>query len=46
MPTTVLDGASLGATSEGNEQYFSSPYARRVLPGVGYYVPREAPALL
>ncbi|MGI4835855.1 MAG: alpha/beta fold hydrolase [Janthinobacterium lividum] len=47
VPTTVLhgelDGASLVASSEGKEQYFSGPYQRRVLPGVGHYVPREAP---
>jgi pimeloyl-ACP methyl ester carboxylesterase len=48
VPTTVLhgavDGASLVASSEGKEQYFTGPYERRVLPGVGHYVPREAPA--
>jgi len=47
VPTTVLhgaqDGAALVASSEGKEQFFSGPYARRVLPGVGHYVPREAP---
>ena len=47
VPTTVLhgelDGASLVASSEGKEQFFSGPYQRRVLPGVGHYVPREAP---
>ena len=48
VPTTVLhgelDGASLVASSEGKEAYFTGPYARRVLPGVGHYVPREAPS--
>jgi pimeloyl-ACP methyl ester carboxylesterase len=47
VPTIVLhgelDGASLVASSEGKEQYFSASYERRVLPGVGHYVPREAP---
>ncbi len=47
VPTLVLhgelDGASLVASSEGKEPYFSGPYERRVLPGVGHYVPREAP---
>jgi len=50
VPTTVLhgelDGASLVASSEGKEQYFSGPYERRVLPGVGHYVPREAPGAI
>ncbi|NML65011.1 alpha/beta hydrolase [Hymenobacter sp. RP-2-7] len=47
VPTILLhgelDGAALVASSEGKEQYFSGPYERRVLPGVGHYVPREAP---
>ena len=47
VPTTVLhgelDGAALVASSEGKEQYFSGPYERRVLPGVGHYITREAP---
>lgn len=46
VPTTVLhgalDGASLAASSEGKEAYFTGPYQRRVLPGVGHYLPREA----
>jgi pimeloyl-ACP methyl ester carboxylesterase len=46
VPTILLhgelDGASLVASSEGKEQYFSGPYERRVLAGVGHYVPREA----
>lgn len=48
VPTLLLhgeqDGAALAASSEGKEQYFSGPYERRVLPGVGHYIPREAPA--
>lgn len=47
VPTTVLhgelDGASLVASSEGKDPYFTGPYRRQVLPGVGHYVPREAP---
>ncbi|MGI4886892.1 MAG: alpha/beta fold hydrolase [Janthinobacterium lividum] len=47
VPTTVLhgalDGASLVASSEGKEAFFTGPYRRQVLPGVGHYVPREAP---
>jgi pimeloyl-ACP methyl ester carboxylesterase len=50
VPTTVLhgelDGASLVASSEGKEQYFTGPYARHVLAGVGHYVPREAPSAI
>jgi pimeloyl-ACP methyl ester carboxylesterase len=50
VPTTVLhgelDGASLVASSENKERYFSGPYQRRVLPGVGHYVPREATAAI
>ncbi|OUJ67768.1 alpha/beta fold hydrolase [Hymenobacter crusticola] len=48
VPTILLhgelDGASLVASSEGKDTYFTGPYERRVLPGVGHYVPREAPA--
>ena len=48
VPTTVLhgalDGASLVASSEKKEQYFTGPYERRVLAGIGHYIPREAPA--
>jgi len=47
VPTTVLhgeqDGAALVASSEGKEKFFTGSYQRRVLPGVGHYVPREAP---
>ncbi|RAK63470.1 alpha/beta fold hydrolase [Hymenobacter edaphi] len=46
VPTTLLhgelDGASLAASSEGKETFFTGPYERRVLPGIGHYVPREA----
>jgi pimeloyl-ACP methyl ester carboxylesterase len=47
VPTTVLhgelDGAGLVASSKGKESYFTGPYQRQVLPGVGHYIPREAP---
>jgi pimeloyl-ACP methyl ester carboxylesterase len=50
VPTILLhgelDGASLVTSSEGKEQYFSGPYERRVLAGVGHYVPREAPSAI
>lgn len=50
VPTILLhgelDGASLVTSSEGKEQYFTGPYERRVLAGVGHYIPREAPSAL
>jgi pimeloyl-ACP methyl ester carboxylesterase len=50
VPTILLhgelDGASLVTSSEDKEQYFSGPYERRVLAGVGHYVPREAPSAI
>jgi pimeloyl-ACP methyl ester carboxylesterase len=50
VPTILLhgelDGASLVTSSEGKEQYFTGPYKRRVLAGVGHYIPREAPSAL
>ena len=49
VPTLVLhgeqDGAALVASSEGKEQFFSGLYERRVLPGVGHYIPRERPQI-
>jgi pimeloyl-ACP methyl ester carboxylesterase len=42
----VLDGASLVTSSENKEQYFTGPYERRVLAGVGHYIPREAPSAI
>ncbi len=48
IPTLVLhgalDGASLPATSAHKEQFFSGRYERQVLPGVGHFPQREAPA--
>ena len=40
----ALDGASLPATSAHKEQFFSGRYERQVLPGVGHFPQREAPA--
>ena len=38
------DAATLPEASAGQEQFFTGPYQRRTLPGVGHFVPREAPA--
>jgi pimeloyl-ACP methyl ester carboxylesterase len=50
VPTILLhgelDGASLVTSSENKEQYFTGPYERRVLAGVGHYIPREAPSAI
>ncbi len=47
VPTTLLmggaDGATLPETSEGKEGFFTKEYERRVLPGVGHFIQREAP---
>ena len=40
----ALDGASLPSTSAHKEQFFSGRYERQVLPGVGHFPQREAPA--
>ncbi|SEK05539.1 alpha/beta fold hydrolase [Paraburkholderia diazotrophica] len=37
------DGDNMPVTSENKERYFSGGYERRLLPGVGHFVPREAP---
>lgn len=46
-PTILLhgaeDGASLAASSEGKECHFAKYYERRVLPGIGHFIPREDP---
>ena len=48
LPTLMLhgelDGASLPASSEGKESFFTGPYERHVLAGVGHFPPREQPA--
>lgn len=47
VPTTVLmgkeDGATLPELSEDKERFFTGGYRREVLPGVGHFIPREAP---
>lgn len=47
VPTLVLHGETDGAnhpeTSAGKERFFSGPYARKVLPGVGHFAQRETP---
>jgi pimeloyl-ACP methyl ester carboxylesterase len=48
VPTIVLHGADDGATlpsaTEGQDARFTGGYAREVLPAVGHFPPREAPA--
>jgi pimeloyl-ACP methyl ester carboxylesterase len=48
VPTIVLhgaeDGATLVAASEDKDHFFTATYERRVLEGVGHFVPREAPS--
>lgn len=47
VPTLVLHGLedadNLPATTENQSEYFTGPYERRALPGVGHFIPREAP---
>ncbi len=38
------DGATLVTASEDKDQFFTAGYERRVLEGVGHFVPREAPS--
>jgi pimeloyl-ACP methyl ester carboxylesterase len=46
-PTIVLhgeeDGGTLVSATAHQERLFTSSYERRTLPGVGHFVPREAP---
>lgn len=48
VPAIVLhgedDGATLPSATEGQEGRFAAGYVREVLPGVGHFPPREAPA--
>ena len=48
VPTIVLHGAADGVSppedSEPHRRHFSGPYARRVIPLAGHFLPREAPA--
>ncbi|MCJ7529623.1 MAG: alpha/beta hydrolase [Anaerolineales bacterium] len=50
VPTTVLHGAQDGATlpqaSAGREAFFSGPYARHVIAGVGHFIQRERPEVV
>ena len=50
VPTLYLhgadDGATLPETTAGKEHHFRGDYLRRVLPGVGHFVPRECPELV
>jgi len=47
VPTLMLhgeaDGVSSLATSANKEAFFSGPYVRHLLPGVGHFPQREAP---
>ena len=48
VPTIVLHGADDGATlpsaTEDQEARFTGGYARELLPAIGHFPPREAPA--
>jgi pimeloyl-ACP methyl ester carboxylesterase len=48
VPTLVLHGGADGVngpeTSEGKSHYFRGRYERKVLPGIGHFPQREAPA--
>ena len=47
VPTVVLhggaDGVMAATVSERHDRYFSGPYQRRVIAGVGHNLPQEAP---
>ncbi|MBR0667953.1 alpha/beta hydrolase [Roseomonas hellenica] len=47
VPTLMLHGAkdrdNFPATSAGKERFFTRDYERRVIEGVGHFLPREAP---
>lgn len=47
VPTLHLQGERDGciavAACQGEERYFSGPFERRILPGVGHFAPLEAP---
>jgi|SRR5688572_328633 pimeloyl-ACP methyl ester carboxylesterase len=47
VPTIALHGASDGVhpphETESHARFFSGPYARRVVPVAGHFLPREAP---
>jgi pimeloyl-ACP methyl ester carboxylesterase len=47
VPTIMLHGAedrdNFPETSADKETFFTKGYERKVLPGVGHFLPREAP---
>ncbi len=47
VPTVSLHGSDNGVsppvTSEGHARFFTGPYERRLIPGVGHNLPQEAP---
>ncbi|MGK9234197.1 alpha/beta hydrolase [Inquilinus limosus] len=47
VPTVMLHGAedrdNFPETSAGKEEFFLDAYERTVLPGIGHFLPREAP---
>ena len=48
VPTISLQGDSSGIgqpnlSADRHAEHFTGPYERRVLPGVGHFIPREAP---
>jgi pimeloyl-ACP methyl ester carboxylesterase len=47
-PTIVMHGSDNGvhpmATSDPDRRFFTGPYERRVVPGIGHNVPQEASA--
>jgi pimeloyl-ACP methyl ester carboxylesterase len=48
-PTTMLHGSddpNLPSTSAGKECFFPAGYDRRVLNGIGHFLPREAPQVV
>ena len=40
------DGVTLPASSANKEKFFSGPYQRTLLPGVGHFPKREAPQVV
>ncbi|SDB70760.1 Pimeloyl-ACP methyl ester carboxylesterase [Belnapia rosea] len=42
-PHGGADGVGPAEASAGHHRYFTGPYERRVLPGIGHNVPQEAP---
>jgi pimeloyl-ACP methyl ester carboxylesterase len=48
VPTISLsgvdDGVSPPSIEDSESSYFTGPYERRLLPGIGHNIPQEAPA--